>query len=274
MTVAKAAAIAKNASRFQMVPISELHVDPEAQRKVSQAWVKAHVPVFDVDQLGYIVVNRRSDGRLYVVDGQHRVELMRAVGWGDQTIHAEMFDGLTQAEEAELFNARNERRSVRVYDKFRISVTAGDEEAVDITRIVNAHGLVISDQLQDGHVMAVDALRRLYRGAGIASAKEGPVALSKALGVIIQAWGKSGSSVNGQVILSVGMLFLRYGREIDPKDLAKKLGPFPGGAPGVLGRARAMKEIRGRPIPHCVASIAVDVYNRGRRQGKVQTWES
>ena len=34
---------------------------------------------------------------------------MRAVGWGDQRIHAEVFDGLNQAEEAELFNARNDR---------------------------------------------------------------------------------------------------------------------------------------------------------------------
>ena len=263
-----------HASSFKMIPISSLNIDPEAQRKFSPAWVKARVPEFDVDHLGYIVINKRSNGKLYIVDGQHRVELMRAIGWGDQSIHAEVFEGLSQAEEAAEFNARNDRKTVRTFDKFRIAITAGDPVSCDIDKIVKAHGLVLSDQLRDGHVVAVDALKRVYQGAGIASQKEGPTALGNALKVLIQAWGNQASSVNGVVIQALGMVQLRYNGTIDQKEMIKKLAPFPGGAPGLLGKGRSMQEVRGRPVHHCIASIIVDIYNKGRRTGKLDEWES
>lgn len=267
----------QHSSRFIMVNIADLCIDPEAQRKLSPAWVKDHVEIFDVDQLGYVVVNRRAEGdekKLYVVDGQHRVELLRAVGWGDQKIHAEVFEGLTQEEEAELFIARNDRRAVRTIDKFRVSITAGNKESVDIKRIVSEHGLVISDQNRPGHILAVNSLEKVYRGAGIASPKEGPTALSKALYTVIHAWGNTQASVHGQIILGIGMVFLRYNGRVDESELIKKLAPLPGGAPGLYGKGRAMQEVRGRPVHHCIASIVVDTYNKGRRQSHLEAWES
>lgn len=261
-------------SSFAMVSVQELHVDPDAQRGLTPGWVKARVATFDVDQLGYIVVNKRENGKLYIVDGQHRVELMRAVGWGDQKIHAEVFSGMSQAEEAELFIARNDRKSVSRYDKFRVSVTAGEPVACQIDKIVRDHGLVISDQAKDGHVNAVDALERVYRGGGIASQQEGSVALAAALKVLLQAWGKQTSSVNGRVIQAIGMVQLRYNGAIDQKALTQKLAPFPGGAPSLLGKGRSMQELRGRPLHHCIASIIVDIYNKGRSVGKLEAWDS
>lgn len=256
-----------------MVSIQDLHVDPDAQRKLTPGWVKARVSMFDVDQLGYIVVNKRPNGKMYIVDGQHRVELMRAVGWGDQKIHAEVFNGMSQAQEAELFIARNDRKSVSRFDKFRVSVTAGEPVACSIEKIVRDHGLVISDQAKDGHVNAVDALERVYLGCGIASQQEGAIALAAALKVVIQAWGKQPSSVNGRVIQALGMVQLRYNGGIDQKALTQKLAPFPGGAPSLLGKGRSMQELRGRPLHHCIASIVVDLYNKGRRVGQLESWE-
>lgn len=264
----------KQSSKFGMVPIAALNVDPEAQRGVSMSWVKARVHSFDPDQVGYILTNKRASGKLYIVDGQHRVELMRAIGWSDQNIPAEIFEGLSQAEEAKLFNARNDRKAVTPFDKFRISVTAGNPEACDIDRIVREHGLVVSKEQQDGHVTAVASLQRVYRGGGITSAKEGPAALRKALTVLVQSWGKQASSVNGEVVSGLGLLFLRYNGTVSDKDLIKKLSPFPGGSPGLLGKGRAMRELRGRPVAHCIASLLVDLYNKGRKGGKLDAWES
>lgn len=263
-----------NSSTFTMINVSLLNIDPEAQRKLAPGWVKAHIPIFDVDQLGYVVVNKRANGKFYVVDGQHRVELIRAVGWGDQKIHAELFEGLTQEEEARLFGARNDRRAVRKFDKFRISVTAGDPNATAIERIVREAGLKISDQSTDGQVCAVDALERIYAGGGIASAKEGPKALARTLRTISAAWGKQAASFNGAVMLAIGLVFIRYNGQVDEMDLAKKLAPIPGGAPGLLGKGRSQKELGGRSVHHCIASIVVNLYNKGRRTGKVEGWES
>lgn len=266
----------KQGSTFAMVNVQELNVDPDAQRALNPGWVKAHVSVFDVDQLGYIVVNKRANGKLFVVDGQHRVELLRAVGWGDQRIHAEIFYGLDKQAEAKLFNARNDRKAVSKFDKFRVSVTAGDPDACAIDKIVRDHGMVISNQAKDGHICAVDALEKVYKGGGIAGKKEGARALGDSLNCVVRAWGKQQTAVNGKVLQALGMVELRYNGKLDQRALADKLAPFPGGAPSLLGKGRAMQELRGRPLHHCIASIIVDVYNKGRRSGAgaLESWES
>lgn len=261
-------------SQFRMVPLGELQVDPDAQRRLSMSWVKEHTADFDVDQLGYIVVNKRPSGKYFIVDGQHRVMLMREVGWGDQKIHAECFEGLTQAQEADLFIARNDRRAVQPYDKFRVAVTAGHPDAVAIEKIVNEHGMVIAQGAGEGVIMAVSALQKVYHGAGIASDKEGPQALRNTMKTIVQAWGKTSGAVSGDVITGIGLVQLRYNGRIDQKDLATKLAPFPGGGPGLVGKGKALREMNGRPVSHCIAAIIVDQYNKGKRTGKLDAWEA
>jgi hypothetical protein len=71
----------------------------------------------------------------------------------------------------------------------------------------------------------------------------------------------------------LGMVQLRYNGAIDQKAMATKLAPVKGGAPGLLGNARALHEMSGRPVHHCVASIIVDIYNKGRRTDKLEEWE-
>lgn len=265
----------RHASKFGSVFVSELNIDPSAQRKLSMPWVKERIDKFDVNQLGYIVVNhRKEDDKLYVIDGQHRVELLRAVGWADHKVHAELFEGLTQKEEASLFNARNDRRAVRKLDHFRVSVTAGDETATDINNIVSSAGLVITDQQINGSISAVDKLEKIYEGGGITSVREGRQALARTLAVIKAAWGISPAGFNGSLLHGIGLVQLRYNGLIDQPALAKKLAPIKGGAPGLLGNARALREMSGRPVHHCVASIVVDIYNKGRRVGKLDGWES
>lgn len=264
----------RNASQFKMVLVSDLCIDPEAQRKLSMAWVKAHIDGFDVDQLGYIVVNIREDGAMFTIDGQHRVELMRAVGWGDQRIHAEVFTGLTQAEEAELFNARNDRRAVRAFDRFRIAVVAGDPVECAITRIVQRCGLAVSDQASDGHVAAVAALIKIYNGAGMRSQADGASALDRTLTALTRCFGNNSSAFNAKILEGMGMVQLRYNGTIDQDALVKKLASFKGGAAGLLGIARALADMNGRPVHHSVAATIVDHYNKGRRVGQLDAWDS
>lgn len=263
-----------HSSSFKTVLVSDLVIDPEAQRKLSPIWVKEHVPVFDVDQLGYIVINIRADGHKYVVDGMHRVALMRAVNWGDQNIHAEVFEGMTQAEEAKLFNARNDRRAVRLYDKFRIGVVAGNRRETSIQRIVNHAGLQISDQSRDGHITAVAALETIYSGANMKSELEGAAALTRTLRTLVKAWDNSAAAFTSKVLLGVGMVQLRYNGLLDQDALSSKLSTFKGGASGLLGSAKYLADASGKPLHSCLASVVVDHYNKGRRTGKIDEWSS
>lgn len=252
------------------LPINEIEIDPAAQRRMSEPWVKARVGAFDVDQIGRIVVNRRKNGKIYCADGQRRLALLRAVGWGDQQVPCEYFEGLTQQQEAALFLARGDRTATIKLDSFLIRVTAEDPVACGILRVVRAEGLVVGDEEKDGHVRAVAALERVYRGGGIS--KESPAALTKTLFVLRSAWGRQVSSFNGKLIEGVGLVELRYGRALDHLRLTKKLSLLPAGAPGVLARAKVLKEIKARPLHHCVAAVVVDVYNQGSRTKRLEDW--
>jgi len=151
-------------------------------------------------------------------------------------------------------------------------MTAGNEQANDIERIVTSSGLTISDQEKDGHIVAVRALQKVYNGAGIASGKEGPAALARTLKVLQKAWGRQISTFNGTIIEGLGLVQLRYNGKLEQDVLVEKLAPFSGGAPGVIGRARALRDMRGKSMSYCVAAVIVDIYNKGRKAGKVDEW--
>lgn len=264
-------------SSFRWIPIPDLVVDPDAQRPLRQSWVDATVPAFDPDKLGIITVNRRSaDGKAYVVDGQHRIALVRAVGWADQQIHVEMFDGLSQAEEAALFLDRNRRINVRPLDKFRVRVTAGELVACDIVRIARHHGLRIANGPGVGHINAAGACESVYAGGRLGKAKDGPSALSKVFKTLVDAYGRDRLlNFEGALIEGLGLLFLRYGAAVDQTTIADRLAKAPGGPGGVIGRARSLRDIRGgNSIAHCVAIVLVELYNKGQRKAKLEDWRA
>lgn len=253
------------------VNIADIKIDPEAQRELLPGWVKARVGGFDPDKLGTITVNRRDGGELHAIDGQHRVELLRAVGWGDQSIFATYFEGLTQAEEAALFLALNDNRPVSTFAKFKPRVTAGEAVASDIQRIVNLAGFAIAKNAATGHITAVASLEYVYRGGRGSSAKGGPAALAKTLKTIDAAWGREAANFNGHVIEGVGLVHLRYA-SVNQEALVAKLTALRGGAAGLVAKGGQARDVRGGRMGFCVAGVIVDLYNKGRRAGKLEDW--
>jgi hypothetical protein len=258
----------------EWIPVAELRIDPEGQRKLCKAWVKEKAKNFDPDKMGLIVVNRRSDGSYYVMDGQHRVAVILELGWDDQLVECELYEGLSPQEEALKFLGRNDKRSVQPYDNFRVRLRAKEPIACDIRNIVGGQGLKVSNN-GDGaaSVSAVVALERIYRGAKI-SQKDGPKALEDSLKIIIESWGKESSNFAGMLLEGIGLVRLRYGSKIDNSVLVKKLAKMSGGAAGLIGKGRASKDIHGQSIPRNIAAVIVDSYNRNKRSAKVESWWS
>lgn len=252
------------------LPVSVLEVDPETQRRMNKAWVKAHVGTFDPELFGEIVVSHRR-GKYLVVDGQHRVELVRELGWHDQKIPCLVYEDLSLAEEAALFLGLGDRRQPTTFDKFRIAITAGSPVECDVDRIVRAQGLSLSDQRKDGAINAVIALKRVYLGAGIAK-KESPAELARTLKILKAAWGPTSSSFEGGLILGVGMLLHRYNGGVDEPALINKLSKVSGGPSGVIARGKSVMDLKRRPEGHCMASVMVDIYNQGRRVDRLEDW--
>lgn len=260
---------------FEWLSLAAMKVDPRAQRLIRPTWVKRHVHVFDPNQIGVLCVSRRSDGTLWIIDGQHRVELLRAVGWGDQSLYCEVFSSLSIREEAALFLSRNDRLSVRSFDKFKAACTAEHGAETAIAKIVSACGLKIAEGDGEGSVAAVTALRRVYQGAGMASDGEGSAALRRALQTIQGAWDRAAKNYNAHVIEALGLVFLRYGTGIDQSRVIGTLAKLPGGAAKLVQQGKGLREQFGGTVPYNIADAVVIAYNRGhRRAAKLERWRS
>lgn len=242
-------------ARLRWVPIADMHVSPLAQREVRPARAAQIAATLDLEQLGAPTVNER-DGKFYIIDGQHRVEALRIVGWGDQQIQCWTYLGLTEEEEAEKFLKLNDTLTVDAFSKFRVGVQAGRVAECDVDRIVRACGLRVSrDKTTPGSVSAVGALLATYRGPG-------PKALARTLRIIRDAYGDAG--LTSMVINGVGLLCARYEDRLDETEAIKRLGAAHGGVNGLINRAITLNKQLGKAQKHCVAAAAVDIYNAGR----------
>src|SRR5882757_843247 len=148
-------------------PLDALMVDVAVQRSVDHTWVAARIDLkdergvvlkrrFRPDALGVIVVSRRDDGNIHIIDGQHRAELCRRSGY-TEPLACLVYVGLSLAEEASMFRLLNDRRKVNVIDSFRIRVVEGEPVATELADILAAHGWSVQASKSKGSFAAVSA---------------------------------------------------------------------------------------------------------------------
>jgi len=244
------------------VPISLMVVSPLGQRDLNQSRVDHLVATFDLEKIGTPTVNKR-DGVVYIIDGQHRVETFRAIGWGDQQIQCWVYEGLTEAEEAEKFLGLNDYLAVNALAKFRVAVQAGREVECDIDKIVRSQGLVVSKDKIPGGIGAVGTLLRVYDRSGRAI-------LSHTLALVRDAYGDPG--MEAAVIDGLGLFCQRYVADVDFATVVTRLSGAHGGVNGLLGTAENLRRTTGNQKNHCVAAAAVELINRVRGGKKLPSW--
>lgn len=134
---------------IEWVLVDDLIVDGDYQRSIESdtsrrliASIAAH---WDWRLCMPLAVSRRDSGR-YVIDGQHRLAAAKS---RPDIPHLPCciatYDG--PADEAAMFVAANRaRRAIHRLDDFHAALVAGDEDALEINRIVQAAGLRVSRQ--------------------------------------------------------------------------------------------------------------------------------
>lgn len=248
--------------RLKWVPIGLMRTSSLAQRDLNQARVDKIAAAFDLEQIGTPTVNHR-DGHYYVIDGQHRVEALRQIGWGDQQLQCWAYDGLSEQEEAEKFLKLNDVLVVDHFARFKVGVQAGRPLECDIDRIVRSQGLCVSKSKTPGAISAVSTLTKVYN-------HEGASTLAKTLGLIRDAYGDAG--LQSFVIAGIGLMCGRYGSDLDIDTAVVRLGGARGGVNGLLNNARAIRNTTGNYMDHCVAAAAVEILNAGRGGKKLPSW--
>ncbi|HET9893773.1 MAG TPA: DUF6551 family protein [Streptosporangiaceae bacterium] len=252
-------------SKRQWVPITLMKVSPIAQREYRPVWARELAGDFDIEQLGIPVVSRRA-GFFWIIDGQHRVGALKIIGYGDQHLECEVYEGLTEADEAEMFLRRNNKLTVTAYAAFKVAVVAGRTEEVAIDTIVRSCGLHVSKTRGNRATCAVGTLRRVYR-------RDGAENLRRALQIAAEAYGDAG--LEADIINALGMMANRYGGALVDKAVVAKLSSALGGVNGLTNAAATLRNATGQPAAQCTAAAAVKLINRRpaiKGQAKLPEW--
>lgn len=249
-------------SRVVKLPAHQLRIHPTAQRALVPTRLKELQASFDLDAIGVLHgVEYEIDGVtcIWIIDGQHRWQVLIDQGFAEWEVEVKVHtDVQDDARASELFLKLNNRRAVTPFDTFQNSCRAKETEALGIRRILEDNALKVARGADDGSICCISALRRIYRvdeGATLAATIE----------TLRTAYGRIATAVEGQLVEGLGLVYKTYNGTIDRPALVKKLSKYPGGASGLLGDAKGLREYRHVSVPRCVAEQVLEMYNSGRK---------
>lgn len=192
-------------AQLRQVPVDAVKIDHSYQRDLKSDWVQLHLP-FNARQAGAIVLSDRMGGP-YCIDGQQRTGLARASG--EHFINAFVIEGLTQADEAELFvRYQRDRTNLTAWALFRAERVSGNPETAAMERIVNNAGFRISNKAGGSPttITAIDAIRYVHRYGG-------DDLLSRTLGLIKDLWIGEDKALSGQVVKGLALFLHSAGQQ-------------------------------------------------------------
>lgn len=247
--------------------VDEMKIHPTAKRQMVVSKKDKMKGDMDLDGTGvFHVVRYRISAVLayWLIDGYHRQQALTELDMGEWVVDVQFhMDVKTDARASALFRVLNTTSAVAPYDRFLNAVSEGIPLYVRTNDLVGDHGLSISRHSGDGSVRCVMALVGAYK-------KDSGESLSKALGVILAAWGDTSAGLESHIISGLSSVFAKYNSEVDESALTKKLAKYRGGAPNLLGAARSIADIQGGSVANGVHSAIVFLYNKGRRSGQLE----
>lgn len=247
--------------KTERIAASELRRHPRAQRtKESTAFAKRMAQDFNSDALGVLTGSRQSNGVVFLLDGFTRCEATILAGLEDKNLKVEVFEGLTRAEEHDLFLRLNTRKTVDSYARYTNGVAAGYPSYTATDQIIRQSGLTPSATAGDGRLAAVTKAVDIYD-------KRGSDILRETIGLALSAWGATDAAVEGVLLDGIAQVLDAYNGGIDKAALTKKLAKLKGGPHGLLAAARMQHDIDGRGVGKAVAHVITQRYNQGRRTG-------
>jgi len=254
-------------TQHRKVKVGTIIFDPRFNRPIDRPWVEKLKRGMDPSALGTVELWQTEDGCLVCIDGQHRVVAVSEVLGPTAEVPAKIHSGISLREAARLFRVCNARRHLTPLDNFRAGEAEGDPEALGIIKILGEHGLKYGSGHQQATVGAVKQLQAIYR--------IGPDVLSSTLGLLTEVWGNDSTSYSRPLINGFGLLIGRHKDTIDLDWLCRKLAGLPGGAPGVVGRARGRVTYMKGSLVEAVVENAIATYNKGvKGSARLPSWDT
>lgn len=134
--------VVRQSSRMEYVPLDKMRVrDGISQREFRPAWSDHLFRNFSLERMATPVVNKVGQW-FWIVDGQHRIDaLKRWLGDSEgQQIECQVYQGLGEKQEADLFIALNDNKKVGAFDNYVTAITAGYADETNTDAIVRKAG--------------------------------------------------------------------------------------------------------------------------------------
>lgn len=247
----------------------QLSVDPSFQRPLDMNRVRKEAANFNPNGLGTLTISKRSDGKLIILDGQHRAALCREVAYKG-TLSCVQIEGLSREEEASLFLVLNNSKQVQALDKFRARVVAAENTAVEMQEILTSLGWRVHSARQDFNFAAVTAIEKVYRGAGILTPGEYPALARLTMNTITEAWAGQTNSAHNLIVLSLGKVVAWYPSEIDFAKMVLELSKTK--PMNLVTDIKVSAGIDRTDQANAGAKLLVNLHNRNRRTRRLPDW--
>jgi hypothetical protein len=214
---------------------------------------------------GAIVVNRRPNGDLQVIDGQHRTAAAKTAG--EKFILALVFEGLEQRSEAGMRVKGNYRRADNPQQRFRARVAAGEKEAMAIAKICKEFDTRINPTPEAGNgINAVAAVETIF-------AKDGGVLLTRVFDIIQRAWGDvKGDHALVPVLKGLAWLLENNNERLDTNRLVDRLQAE--GSEGIYRKAQSHQAAHQGSLWINWYRALIEVYNTKLPEGKRLQWSA
>ena len=167
--------------KLSRVKLADLKTAVAYQRAMKKAHVKRIIATFDPDSVQAINVGKRSNGSMYIVDGQHLCAALMEMGYTHWP--CQVFPSTGRAHEAQVFricNSSQTRKAVNKIELWRALLVEGDPNARAINKMVKEFGYTIDNSPQWPNIKAVGIVQKLYEED----------ALEDVLWLLHDAWGE------------------------------------------------------------------------------------
>lgn len=129
---------------YENLKVRQLKIDHQVQGSLQVKRVNNIVNNFDSKFIGTIIVSKRPSGEFFVMDGFHRSTALKKLNI--EEVFCEIHEGLTLEDEAQYYLAYNKhRKNPRAVDDYKVSITAGVKEVIDLENILRELDIVVSE---------------------------------------------------------------------------------------------------------------------------------
>lgn len=210
---------------IEWIHVGRLSIDAGYQRSIdneaSRRLIASIAANFDWRLCAPLVVSRRSNGDLIVIDGQHRTMAARLRRDIPQ-LPCCVFSYAGPEEEARMFIAANRaRKPMNRLDDFHAALAAADEDALEIQILVTDAGLKVARNTSSTTWRPCE----IAFTATIATSvrKYGPAVVSAALTDMAEAFPKDQLTHSGSIFLGLVKILSQPPKDFDPDRLFEAL---------------------------------------------------